>query len=202
MFSCNYCLPAMKKLLFCLCLLTGLIFSVTAQQLVIRHQHKQKEIKLKPDLDLRFYTSKGFYKGQVIALTDTAFRLSRVYKSGRNTVYTFQVPVSKKYKDGIRTKKSAYYIRDTVNLLLKDILIIKKPWINKRGWLLIPAYLLGGAILAVPLLPVAAISNGGAGVRNWLQFEALLIGLSGPSIFIGTRNKKYVLGEKWMLVIK
>ena len=104
--------------------------------------------------------------------------------------------------EGLKIKKLPLYTRDTVQLFLKDILIVRKPWINKRGWMLIPAYLLGGAVLAIPLLPVAAIMKGSAGVRNWLQFEALLLGLSGPSLFIGTRHKKYVVGEKWKLVLE
>jgi hypothetical protein len=29
-----------------------------------------------------------------------------------------------------------------------------------------------------------------------------MIGIAGPSLFIGTRTKKYVIGEKWQLVIE
>jgi hypothetical protein len=172
-------------------------------QPVLVNQHRpSKKITLKKEWDVSYITTKGNYNGQVLSGTDSSLRISRYYKSGKDSSYTVKKKVSRRYPEGIKTKKYALYNRDTSDILLKDILMVKKPWINKRGWMLIPAYMAGGAVLAIPLLPVAAISNGSAGVRNWLQFEALLVGISGPSIFMGTRNKKYVLGEKWKLVVE
>lgn len=177
--------------------------SIAQPQAVLVNQHRpSKKIILKKEWDVTYITSKGNYNGSLLSATDSSVRMSRFYKTGKDSFYTVKVRVSKRHKDGIKTKKMALYSRDTADILLKDILIVKKPWINKRGWMLIAAYLAGGAILAIPLLPVAAISNGSAGVRNWLQFEALLVGLSGPSIFIGTRYKKFVIGEKWKLEIQ
>ncbi len=170
---------------------------------VLVNQHRpSKKIILKNEWDVYFITGKGSYNGSILSTTDSSIRLSRYYKTGKDSFYTKKVRVSNRHKEGLKLKKLPLYARDTMELLLKDILIIKKPWINKRGWMLIPAYLLGGAVLALPLLPVAAITKGRAGVRNWLLFEGLMVGIAGPSLFIGTRSKKYVIGEKWKLVIE
>jgi hypothetical protein len=175
----------------------------TLPKLVLVNQHRpSKKITLKTDWDTYFYTASGKYHGEVIALTDSSIQLRQYYKNGKDSTYNKKVRVSRRHPEGWKVKHLSLYTHDTVTLLLNDILIVRKPWINKRGWMLIPAYMLGGAILAIPLLPVAAISNGSAGVRNWLQFEALLLGISGPSLFIGTRHKKYVVGEKWKLVVE
>ncbi len=191
--------PSIFILFFLLCSLQSI---AQIKAVLINQHHLNKKITLKKEWDVTYITAKGDYNGSLLSATDSSVRLSRYYKTGKDSLYTVKVRVSRRHKDGIKTKKMALYTRDTADILLKDILIVKKPWINKRGWMLLPAYMAGGAILAIPLLPVAAIAHGSAGVRNWLQFEALLIGLSGPSIFIGTRNKKYVIGEKWKLVVE
>jgi hypothetical protein len=53
--------------------------------------------------------------------------------------------------------------------------------------------------MGVVLLPVAAIDKRAKGVKEWAAFEALLIGICGPPIFIGTRRTKYDLEKKWTL---
>ena len=192
-----------------LCILPALFFMLagysqdTLPRFLLVNQHRpSKKINLKNDRDIYFITATGKYNGEIIAATDTSFRLERFYKNGKDSSYTKNVRFSKRHPEGLKVKKLPLYTRDTVELLLKDILMVRKPWFNNRGWMLIPAYLLGGAILAVPLLPVAAIAGGRDGVRNWLRFEALLLGISGPSLFIGTRHRKFALGEKWELVIE
>ena len=193
-----------RKLILLLFLFTLTSTGLDAQRTIsLINQHRpSKKITLKNDRDTYFITATGKYNGEIISGTDSSFQLSRYYKSGKDSQYTKKVRISRRHPEGLKIKKLPLYTRDTVQLFLKDILIVRKPWINKRGWMLIPAYLLGGAVLAIPLLPVAAIMKGSAGVRNWLQFEALLLGLSGPSLFIGTRHKKYVVGEKWKLVLE
>lgn len=187
----------------------SILFSISASgqealpRLLLVNQHRaSKKINLKNDWDTYYITAKGKYTGEIISATDSSFRLARYFKSGKDSSYTKKVRFSKRHPEGLKLKKLALYTRDTIELQLKDIVVVRKPWFNNRGWMLIPAYFLGGAILAVPLLPVAAIAKGSAGVRNWLQFEAVLLGLSGPSIFIGTRHRKFALGEKWKLVLQ
>lgn len=189
-------------LFFLLCGFCATELSAQSSVILVNQHRPSKKIVLKNDWDVSFITAKGSYNGSILSTTDSSIRLSRYYKTGKDSVYTKKVRVSNRHKEGLKLKKLHLYARDTMEIQLKDILIVRKPWINKRGWMLIPAYLLGGAVLAVPLLPVAAITKGSAGVRNWLQFEALLLGISGPSLFIGTRHKKYVVGEKWKLVIE
>ncbi len=196
--------------IFCKLFLTAsILFSLalagqdSLPRMLLLNQHRpSKKINLKNDRDIYFITATGKYNGEIIAATDTSFLLERFYKNGKDSSYTKKVRFSKRHPEGLKVKKLPLYTRDTVELLLKDFLVVRKPWFNNRGWMLIPAYLLGGAILAVPLLPVAAIAGGRDGVRNWLQFEALLLGISGPSLFIGTRHRKFALGEKWKLVIE
>lgn len=183
--------------------LSGYI-SLSAQSVMkLANQRRPSKVKLlKNDRDTYFITATGKYNGEIISGTDSSFQLKRYYKNGKDSSYNKKVRVSRRHPEGLKVKHLALYTTDTVNLLLKDILIVRKPWFNNRGWMLLPAYFLGGAILAVPLLPVAAITKGSAGVRNWLQFEAVLLGLSGPSLFIGTRHRKFAIGEKWKLVLQ
>lgn len=91
---------------------------------------------------------------------------------------------------------------DTINILFTDARALKKDWFKNRGWLRIPAGFAAGAVMAIVLLPVAAIDKGKQGVNNWLAFEGLLIGLSAPSLFVGTRKTKYDLIQKWTLKLK
>jgi len=195
----------LRYLMIILSLLTAVGTSAqdTLPKLVLVNQHRpSKKISLKTDWDTYFYTTTGKYHGEVIMLTDSSIRIRQYYKNGKDSSYTKKVRVSRRHPEGLKVKRLALYTNDTVNLLLKDIVIVRKPWFNNRGWMLIPAYFLGGAILAVPLLPVAVIAKGSAGVRNWLQFEAVLLGISGPSLFIGTRHRKFAIGEKWKLVLQ
>jgi len=195
--------------LYTLFLTVSILFSLSSagqdslpRTLLVNQYRPSKKINLKNDWDTYYITATGKNTGKIISATDSSFRLVRYYKSGKDSSYTKKVRFSKRHPEGLKVKKLALYTRDTVELQLKDILVVRKPWFNNRGWTLIPAYFLGGAILAVPFLPVAAITKGSAGVRNWLQFEAVLLGISGPSLFIGTRHRKFAIGKKWKLVLQ
>jgi hypothetical protein len=59
-----------------------------------------------------------------------------------------------------------------------------------------------GSVLGVALLPVAAIDEGKKGVREWAQFEGVLLAVSVPPLLIGTRQTKYDLRKKWKLVAR
>lgn len=195
--------------LYTLFLTVSILFSLSSagqdslpRTLLVNQYRPSKKINLKNDWDTYYITATGKNTGKIISATDSSFRLARYYKSGKDSSYTKKVRFSKRHPEGLKVKKLALYTRDTVELQLKDILVVRKPWFNNRGWTLIPAYFLGGAILAVPFLPVAAITKGSAGVRNWLQFEAVLLGISGPSLFIGTRHRKFAIGKKWKLMLQ
>lgn len=199
----------MNGILYTLFLTVSILFSLSLagqdslpRTLLVNQHRPSKKINLKNDRDTYYITASGKYTGEIISATDSSFRIARYFKSGKDSSYTKKVRFSKRHPEGLKLKKLPLYTRDTIELQLKDILVVRKPWFNNRGWMLIPAYLLGGAILAVPLLPVAAITKGSAGVRNWLQFEAVLLGISGPSLFIGTRHRKFAIGEKWKLVLQ
>lgn len=177
-------------------------FTAYTQQVVLQRNNKnQKQVVLKKEAGFVFYTSKGQWT-DIVATTDSTLVLSRIRKTERDTVYTWQVGPSRKHPDGTLSKTRKIWLRDTTVFYNSDILFVKRPLIKKRGWAVIPAWFLAGAILAIPLLPVAAIDQGSAGVRNWLRFEAILLGVSGPSLLLLRIQKKYVLGKKWELHLR
>ena len=47
-----------------------------------------------------------------------------------------------------------------------------------------------------------AIDKGNKGLKDWAVFEAVLIGISGPPLLIGTRKSKYDLKKKWTLKVE
>jgi hypothetical protein len=92
-----------------------------------------------------------------------------------------------------------YMVQDTLRISKSDIEIIRKDWFKSRKWLEPFGYVLIGAAMGVILLPVAAIDEGSDGVQQWLLFEAVLLGISLPPLFIGTRRTKYDLNKKWRI---
>ncbi|MBL7723418.1 MAG: hypothetical protein JNK27_04680 [Chitinophagaceae bacterium] len=182
-----------------LLLMCSIGFTAYTQQVVLqRNNKKQKQVVLKKGTGSVFYTSKGQWT-DIIATTDSTLVLSRIRKTERDSVYTWHVGPSRKHPDGTLSKTRKIWVRDTAVFNTSDILFVKRPLIKKRGWAVMPAWFIAGAILAIPLLPVAAIDQGSAGVRNWLQFEAILLGVSGPSLLLLKMQKKYVIGKKWAL---
>lgn len=176
--------------------------AANSQQILLqRNNKKQKQVIIKKEADFVFYTRTGQWT-DIVAATDSTLVLSRIRKTEQDTVYTWQVTTSRKHPDGTMSKTRKVWVSDTAVFNISDILLIKRPLIKKRGWAVIPAWLLAGAILAVPLLPVAAIDRGSAGVRNWLQFEALLLGVSVPSLLLLRIQKKYVPGKKWTILLQ
>jgi hypothetical protein len=84
-------------------------------------------------------------------------------------------------------------------ILFSDIKTLKKDWFKNRKWLEPFGWLAIGAAMGAVLLPVGAIDKGAEGVKEWAAFEAVLVGISIPPIFIGTRKTKYDLKNKWTL---
>lgn len=101
----------------------------------------------------------------------------------------------------IRTRRlDLNWITDTLKILHSDIEYIKKDWFKSRNWLVPSMYCAMFSVAAVIFLPIAAIDNGKEGVKEWLTFETILIGLSYPALFIGTRSTKFDLKNEWIII--
>jgi hypothetical protein len=115
----------------------------------------------------------------------------------RDTLYAFNKILS--FSDSTITIDT--YKNPTV-ISCTDLQYIKKDWFRDRSWLEPFAWFGICAIMAVPLLPVAAIEDGEAGVNQWFKGEGILCAITVPPLILGTRTTKYDLQKKWQIEIK
>jgi hypothetical protein len=165
-------------------------------------EHKSKPSKKKYlDLNREYYIktidTTYSYK-RIIGFSDTTILIPTWTKTSRDTTYSYSYKISQT-KDTTRTYKRPIYRQDTVVILFSDIKTLKKDWFKNRKWLEPFGWLAIGAAMGAVLLPVGAIDKGAEGVKEWAAFEAVLVGISIPPIFIGTRKTKYDLKNKWTL---
>jgi hypothetical protein len=170
-------------------------------RLILEHRKKIDKIKY-IDLDRQYYvqTIDTSYYSKIVGFTDTTLSIIGWVKTNRDTTYTYFQ--TRKGKDTSYTIVRPIYKPDTVYILFTDVKALKKDWFKNTGWLRLPAWFAAGAVMAIVLLPVAAIDKGKEGVKNWAAFEGLLIGLSVPPLFLGTRKTKYDLTKKWALKVQ
>jgi len=76
--------------------------------------------------------------------------------------------------------------------------MLQKDWFENRKWLTPFAQFGICAVLGILGLLVVIIDKE-VMVKEWAIFEAFLIGISAPPIFIETRKIKYDLVKKWTL---
>jgi hypothetical protein len=185
-------------------ILALLLFSSTAvkgqSKLVLEHNRKSNK-KRYIEMDREYYiktTDTSFYS-QILSFTETTLSVTGKWiKTNRDTSYTITYSISK-HRDTTITITRPLYRRETVVILFSDIQVITKDWFKKRDWLTIFGDIGFGAVLAVPLLPVAAIDKGAKGVKNWLLFEGILLAIATPPLIIGSRHTKYDLIRKWTI---
>jgi hypothetical protein len=172
------------------------------ERLILEHRKKIDKIKY-IDLDRTYYiqTRDTSYYSQIVGFTDTTLSIMGWVKTDKDTSYTY-FPAKHKARDTSYTVVVPIYKIDTINILFTDVKALKKDWFKNKGWLRLPAYFIAGAVMAIVLLPVAAIDKGKEGVKNWAAFEGMLIGLSAPPLFVGTRKTKYDLTKKWALKVQ
>ena len=172
------------------------------EKLILEHRKKNNKIKY-INLDREYYvqTTDTSYYSKIVGFTDTTLSLIGWVKTNRDTTYT-SFYTGRKAKDTNYTVVSPIYKKDTLTILLTDLRTLKKDWFKNKGWLRMPAWFAAGAVLGILLLPVAAIDEGKEGVENWAAFEGMLIGLSVPPLFVGTRTTKYDLTKKWTLKVQ
>lgn len=187
--------------------------AVKAQsKLVLQHKRKSHRVKT---LDLgRVYqirTIDTTYATRIIGFTDSIVMIPVRIKTGKDTVYihTYTSKVYPKHnffpighaKDTTITLRTVVplYRDDTTAIAFSEIQMIKKDWFKNRQWLAPFGWILIGPVIGTVLLPAAAIDEGKEGVKNWAEFEGILLGVSVPPIFVGTRKTKYDLSKKWEL---
>ncbi len=180
-------------------LLIASITSVAQNRIILQHKIKQGKHKiLDPDREYAIKTIDATYYSKLVDITDSTVSLIHDVKTGKDTTYYYSLY-------GKRTDTSVVrplYRTDTTALLFSDILCIKKDLFKNKRWLLPFVEFGAGAVLAVPLLPVAAIDRGAAGVKEWAGFEAILLGISVPPILISSIKRTYNLKDKWTITTK
>ena len=184
--------------------MTLLFFSlanlVGQNRLVLEHKSKPSKKKYL-DLDREYHIKTNDttypYK-KIVSFNDTTILITTWTKTNRDTTYSYSHKVTKT-RDTTYTYAQPIYKQDTIIISFADFQTLKKDWFNNRKWLEPFGWLAIGAAMGVVLLPIAAIDKGAEGVREWAVFEAILIGISAPPIFIGTRKTKYDFSKKWTL---
>jgi hypothetical protein len=158
-------------------------------------EHKTKPGKIK-NLNLeRVYTirtiDKTFYSN-IIDFTDTALSIIVWANTGKDTTYYV-----KHYGNlNDTTIVRPIYAKDTLEIFFSDIKNLEKDWFKNRKWLEPFGWIAAGAVLGFGILPFAAIKSKES-VKEWVEFQAILLGVSLPVIFIGTRKTKYDIEKKW-----
>ncbi|GAB4450146.1 MAG: hypothetical protein OHK0036_08270 [Bacteroidia bacterium] len=153
------------------------------------------------DLDRKYYIKMSdttyLYK-KIVGFTDTTISITTWTKANKDTTYSYLYKISKT-RDTVYTYTRPIYRQDTIAIAFTDIKALKKDWFKNRSWLAPFGWVAIGAAMGVVFLPIAAIDKGVEGVKKWAVFEGILIGISVPPIFIGTRKTKYDLEKKWTL---
>lgn len=168
-------------------------------KLILEHKATLKTKYL--DLERKYYietNDTAYSNKEIINFNDTRLSITTSTKTDRDTTYFYVYSISKT-KDTIYTYTQPIYRQDTVMILFSEINTLKKDWFKNRNWLYPFAWFTIGAAMGVVLLPVAVIAGGKEEFKDWVIFETVLIGISVPPLFIGSRMKKYDLINNWTL---
>jgi hypothetical protein len=168
------------------------------EPLVLQHRDKKNKYKkLYLDRYYAFKTSDTIYYSKIIAFNDTTITITRWLRGMQTDTTHFKNYRGKMGKDTVIISRK--YIVDTLAISNSNILFIEKDWFKNRQWLEPFGYFAIGAALGVVLLPFAALDEGKEGIHDWAVFEGILVGISAPALFIGTRKTKYDLKNKWVI---
>jgi hypothetical protein len=192
--------------------ITSCSFATGQNRLILEKKgdnRKKRIVKL--DREYKIITNDSTYFSKIVGFTDSTISITKTRKTNRDTTYTY-LRTNTIYTDTHLFKNRiakdttyAYtvvrpvYREDTISILFSNIKVLKRDLFKNRKWVEPFGWLALGVPLGILLLPVAAIDKGSEGVKSWLAFEAGLIAICGPPIFLGTRKVKYDLGKKWTL---
>ncbi|TKB96269.1 hypothetical protein [Pedobacter cryophilus] len=186
----------MNYLLTTILLLIG-TFAFGQDRIILQKKNNPNKHKILNDkTEYIIKTVNASYKSTIATYTDSTLTVTTFGKTGKDTIY--------KYNQGLKeiNKLRPLYARNTIVIPFKEIQYIKKDLFNNRKWLEPFGYIGLGAGLGLVLLPVVAIDKGAAGVKEWVTFELILLAVSVPPIFIGTRKVTYNLKDKWVIMIQ
>ncbi len=179
---------------FIFSILTSLIYG--QDKLILQSKinpSKTKSILL--DRPLTIKTKKKEFYTQIVNHTDTTISIVEVVSANRDSSVFYKQYAGKKDTTIIwhLTKK------DTISIPTDEIVYIRRELLKNDKWVEPFAWFAIGAGLGFVILPITAIDEGFQGVKDFAVFEAILIAIVAPPIFLGTRNKKYDFINNWTL---
>lgn len=188
-------------------------FAAMAQtELVLKHQRhpgRTKKLNLERVYDIK--TADTTYVSRIIGFTDSTILIPARLKTGKDTVYVRSYTYTKFSWDTYMDKEIPrdttitnrtvvpLYRSDTLAIQFADVCMLRRDLFRSTRWVEPFGWVLAGAVLGVVMLPVAAIDEGKQAVHDWLIFEGVLLGVSLPPIYLGTRRIKHDLRRKWKL---
>jgi hypothetical protein len=165
--------------------------------IVLEHKsNPEKQRIIKPHRAYIIKTHHTIYYSNLVGVTDSALLILQRKETDPDSAYALYEQ-SGIHKDSM-FQVSMHYM-DTLSILLSDIQYISIPWFKNRKWLEPFGWIMMASVMAVGLLPFAVISDGMEGAKEWAEFEAILVGVSFPISYIGTRQTKYDLQNKWTI---
>ncbi len=149
-------------------------------------------LELDRNFDIETIDTVYSYKS-IVGFTETTISIPTLTKTQRDSTYFVTS------KDTTYSYTEPIYKKDTIVFSISDIQTLRTFWLKDRAFLEGFGWAGLGIPMGVLLLPVAAIKNGLDGVKEWAEFEAILIAVIIPPIYIGTRKIEYDLKNEWSL---
>jgi len=185
--------------------LLGVTGGYGQRRLMLVHKIKpEKKKMIDQDWEYKIRTADTAFALKIIAFSDSSLSVPRAVKSGETT-YTSQETKVHYAKRGLRlwkkrvaidttyntyTETRSIYRTDTLAVSFQDIRVMKKSWFKKTDWV--------GVVLDNALTVMTSPSSHMDTKTMW-QVQAVMLAVSVPVIFIGTRSTRYNLVKKWQL---
>jgi len=168
------------------------------QNSIFLEKSKNGKVKeLYSDHQYRFSTKDTSIWSTVESFTDSSLTVKIVYNAGCDSSLLIRHYGNK--TDTIVKSRYPVYKSKTIALNYSDITSVKIPVFNNRRWLEPFGYGFLITLMSAVLIPMVAIQDGSEGVVDILKFQAFIMAICAPPVFIGTRNIKYNLEEKWKI---
>jgi len=168
------------------------------QKSIFLEKSKNGKVKeLYNDRQYRFSTKDTSIWSTIESFTDSSLTVKIVYNAGRDS--SLLIRHYDNSTDTIVKSRFPVYKTKTIALNYSDITSVKIPVFNNRRWLEPFGYGFLITLMSAVLIPMVAIQDGSEGVVDILKFQAFLMTICAPPVFIGTRNIKYNLEEKWKI---
>jgi hypothetical protein len=187
----------MRSIFFVLSLILFTRAAFGQKSIYLENSKNGKVKELYSDRQYRFSTKDTSIWSTIESFTDSSLSVMIVYNAGCDSSLLIRHYGNK--TDTIVKSRYPVYKTKTIALNYSDITSVKIPVFNNQRWLQPFGYGILVVMMSVVLIPMAAIDDGGASVLDILQFQAFMLTICAPPVFIGTRNIKYNLREKWKI---